>query len=199
MHIYNAKYAFFIYKKLCQFFICIAKVKIVNGLLNGRSSFSFPKLPQNFMSNVNLSVVNIECFALVFTLCNPSDLTNTPYCITCALLFFGVGRLPCFCCAASLNTEWAFPLPFFCTVMILQIWLCWLLWTAVPDGTSNLLKIKKLIYYSPMDLCCYPVWIYSKSNFSPHRKAFCRYEWPRRREKRWTKQFVYVCLSVFVL
>lgn len=108
------------------------------------------------MSNVNLSVVNNECFALVFTLCNPSDLMNTPYCITCALLFFGVGRLPCFCCAASLNTEWAFPLPFFCTVMILQIWLCWLLWTAVPDGTSNLLKIRKLIYYSPMDLCCYP-------------------------------------------
>lgn len=57
---------------------------------------------------------------------------NTPYSITCALLFFGVGRSPFFSCAASLNTEWESS-SFFCTVMILQIWLCWLLWTAVPD------------------------------------------------------------------
>lgn len=112
-----------------------------------------------------------ENFALLFTLYNPSNLMNTPYCITCALLFFGVGRSSCFGCAASLNTEWAFPPPLFCTVMILQIWLYWILWTAVPDGTSNLLKIRKLIYYSQIDLCSCPVWIYSKSNFSLHRKA----------------------------
>lgn len=69
----------------------------------------------------------------------------------------------------------------------------------VPDGTSNLLKIRKPICCTPTDLCCCPVWIYSKSNFSPRRKACCRYEWPRRREKRCTKQFVCVFVCVCAL
>ncbi len=37
----------------------------------------------------------------------------------------------------------------------------------VPDGTSNLLEIRKPICCTPTDLCCCLVWIYSKSYFFP--------------------------------
>lgn len=146
------------------------------------------------MSNVNLSVVNNEYFALVFTLYNPSDLMNTPYSITCALLFFGVGRSPFFSCAASLNTEWESS-SFFCTVMILQIWLCWLLWTAVPD--EHLICWRSESLYTTVQWTC----VVALSGFiqkspPPNRKACCMYEWPRRRGKRWTKEFMCACLCL---
>ncbi len=147
------------------------------------------------------SFCSVEYFPLVFTLYNPSALMNASYSITRGLLFFGVGRSPCFRCAASLNTEWAFPIRFSCTVMILQIWLCWLLRTAVCRFLmEHLICWRSESPYAALQRTCVVVALsgfIQKVISPPIGKPAAGMNGHVGGKKRWTKPFV--CVHVFCL
>lgn len=108
--------------------------------------------------------MNSGYFPLVFILCNPSDLMNTRV----AVLRRGAFALLLLCCLIKHGVSFSSTLLLHShdssnMALLVTVNSC----SAVPDGTSNLLKIRKPICCTPTDLCCCPVWIYSKSNFPP--------------------------------